>query len=143
MKKTGELYVNNTEANAAAALEKIDEFIGHQPIDRKKMIHLRLLVEETIGMVKAMTGDFMALISMEENEGEYSIKLTVKTEMSREKKSELLSVSTSGKNASARGFMGKIGDIIENGLLNYDNVMKLEQEYGSGYNDYIICIYAR
>ena len=32
--------------------------------------------------------------------------------------------------------MGKIADIIENGLLNYDNVMKLQQEYGGGYIDY-------
>ena len=137
MNKSGELYVNNTEENAAAALQKIDEFIAGQDIDRKKMIHLRLLTEESIGMVKAMTQDFMALISMEEENGEYRIRLTFKTDMNREKKSELLSVATSGKNAAAKGFMGKIGDIIENGLLNYDNVMKLQQEYGGGYSDYI------
>ena len=137
MNRSGELYVNNTEENAAAALKKIDEFIAHQDIDRKKMIHLRLLAEESIGMVKAMTQDFMALFSMEEENGEYHLKLTFKTDMNREKKSELLSVATSGKNAAAKGFMGKIGDIIENGLLNYDNVMKLQQEYGGGYSDYI------
>ncbi len=137
MNRSGELYVNNTEENAAAALQKIDEFIAGQDIDRKEMIHLRLLTEESIGMVKAMTQDFMALISMEEENGEYRIRLTFKTDMNREKKSELLSVATSGKNAAAKGFMGKIGDIIENGLLNYDNVMKLQQEYGGGYSDYI------
>ncbi len=137
MNTSGELYVNNTEENAAAALAKIDEFIAHQDIDRKKMIHLRLLAEESVGMVKAMTQDFMALLSMEEENGEYHVRLTFKTDMNREKKSELLSVATSGKNAAAKGFMGKIGDIIENGLLNYDNVMKLQQEYGGGYSDYI------
>lgn len=137
MNRSAEMYVNNTEENASAALDKIDEFIGRQNIDGKKMIHLRLLAEETIGMVKAMTEDFMALLSMEEENGEYRIKLTVKTDMNKEKKSELLSVSTSGKNAAAKGFMGKISDIIENGLLNYDNVMNLQREYGSGYADYI------
>ncbi len=137
MNRSGELYVNNTEENAAAALTKIDEFIGHQKIDRKKMIHLRLLAEETIGMVKAMTDDFMALMWIEEENGDYRIRLTVKTDMNKEKKSELLSVATSGKNAAAKGFMGKISEIIENGLLNYDNVMKLQEEYGGGYNDYM------
>ncbi|MCR5832168.1 MAG: hypothetical protein K6G67_08530 [Lachnospiraceae bacterium] len=137
MNKSGEMYVNNTEENASAALQKIDEFISHQNIDGKKMLHLRLLAEETIGMVKAMTTDFMALLWVEEEDGVYRIRLTVKTDMNKEKKSELLSVSTSGKNAAAKGFMGKIGEIIENGLLNYDNVMKLQQEYGSGYSDYI------
>ncbi len=137
MNKTGELYVNNTEENAEAALKKIDEFIARQNIDRKKMIHLRLLAEESIGMVKAMAQDFMALLSMEEENGEYHIRMTFKTDMSREKKSELLSVATSGKNAAAKGIMGKVKDVIENGLLNYDNVMKLQQEYGGGYSDYI------
>ena len=88
-------------------------------------------------MVKAMTSDFMALMWVEEEDGVYRIRLTVKTDMDKEKKSELLSVATSGKNAAARGFMGKIGEIIENGLLSYDNVMKLQQEYGSGYTDYV------
>ena len=137
MNKTSELYVNNTEENASAALDKIDEFIARQDIDRKKMIHLRLLAEETIGMVKAMTGDFMALLTMEEEDGQYLIKLMFKTDMNKEKKSELLSVATSGKNAAAKGFMGKVRDVVENGLLNYDNVMKLQQEYGGGYTDYI------
>ncbi len=137
MNKTGELYVNNTEENASEALKKIDEFISGQKIDRRKAIHLRLLAEETIGMVKAMTEDFMALFWMEEEDGQYRLRLTVKTDMDKDKKKDLLSVATSGKNAAAKGFMGKIGDIIENGLLNYDNVMKLQQEYGSGYSDYI------
>ena len=137
MNKSAEMYVNNTEENASAALKKIDEFLVHQDIDRKKTIHLRLLAEETIGMVKAMTSDFMALMWVEEEDGVYRIRLTVKTDMDKEKKSELLSVATSGKNAAARGFMGKIGEIIENGLLSYDNVMKLQQEYGSGYTDYV------
>ena len=137
MNKSAEMYVNNTEENASAALKKIDEFLVHQDIDRKKTIHLRLLAEETIGMVKAMTSDFMALMWVEEEDGVYRIRLTVKTDIDKEKKSELLSVATSGKNAAARGFMGKIGEIIENGLLSYDNVMKLQQEYGSGYTDYV------
>jgi hypothetical protein len=32
--------------------------------------------------------------------------------------------------------MGKLGDVIENGLLNYENIMNLSQEYGGGYVDY-------
>ena len=51
-------------------------------------------------------------------------------------KNELLSVSSTGRNASTKGFMAKIGDIIENGVLNFENVMKLEQQYGTGYVGY-------
>ena len=41
----------------------------------------------------------------------------------------MLSMSSSGKNDLAKGTMGKIKDIIETGLLNYESVMKLQQEY--------------
>ena len=29
--------------------------------------------------------------------------------------------------------MSKISDVVENGLLNYSEVMKLQQQYGTGY----------
>lgn len=137
MNKTEDMYIDNTESRAAAVVEAVDKFIEDQGLTGKKAIHLRLLAEETIGMVKAMTGDFDALFHIEEEDGEYKLKLTLRTNMDIEKKEELLSVSRSGKNAAAKGFMGKMGEIIENGLLNYDFALRLQQEYGSGYVDYL------
>lgn len=136
MNKTTDIFVDSTEERAKEALGEIDNFISVQDIDRKKAIHLRLLAEETIGMIRAMTGDFKAILRMEKKNGEYHVCLTAKTDMDKNKKSSLLSVSSSGKNASAKGFMGKIGEIIENGLLNFDDVMKLRQEYCGDQIDY-------
>jgi hypothetical protein len=87
-------------------------------------------------MVRAMTGNFQAKMTMENEDGENRIRLVVETNMNRDKKDELLSVSTKGKNAAAKGFMGKIREIIENGLLDYDDAMRWEQEYGGGMPDY-------
>jgi hypothetical protein len=56
--------------------------------------------------------------------------------MDQDKKEGLLGVASQKENTLAKGFMGKVGDIIENGLLNYNNVMKLQQEYGGGYVNY-------
>lgn len=137
MNRSDNLYIDHTEESAAKALKMADEFLAIQDINKKTTIRLRLLVEETIGMVKAMTGDFNALFHMEEDNGEFRIVLTCKTLMDKEKKSSLLSVSTSGKNAAAKGFMGKISEIIENGILNFDDVMKLNQQYGGGSVDYM------
>jgi hypothetical protein len=137
MNRSENLYIDHTEESAAQALKMADEFLAIQDINRKTTIRLRLLVEETIGMVKAMTGDFNALFHMEEDNGEFRIVLTCKTLMDKEKKSSLLSVSSSGKNAAVKGFMGKISEIIENGILNFDDVMKLNQQYGGGSIDYM------
>ncbi len=137
MNKTKEIYLNETEASAGLALQMADDFIEPLALDDRKKFHLRLLVEETIGMVKAMAEDFRALFWMEEEGGEYRVRLTVKTDMDIDKKKELLSVSTSGKNEAAKGFMGKIREIIENGLLNFESVMSLEQQYNGGCVEYV------
>ena len=63
------------------------------------------------------------------------MKLTAKTLMDVDKKSTLLDMSSEG-NISVKGFMGKVKDVIENGILGYNNVMKLQQEYGGGYISY-------
>ncbi|MBR5386062.1 MAG: hypothetical protein IK142_00610 [Clostridiales bacterium] len=135
MTKSDQLYIDSTEEKASAAIAVVDEFLSLQNLDRKKAIHLRLLAEEAVGMVKAMTGDFEALFWMEQEDGEYKVKLTVKTDMDREKKEELLSLSTSGDNTAAKGIMGKIREIIENSLLDLDSALRQQSQYG-GNNGY-------
>ena len=135
MTKSDQLYIDSSEEKASAAIEVVDSFLDLQEIDRKKAIHLRLLAEETVGMVKARTGDFEALFWMELDDGEYKVKLTVKTDMDREKKEELLSLSTSGDNTAAKGVMGKIRELIENSLLDLDSALKMQNRYG-GNNGY-------
>ncbi len=135
MTKSDQLYIDSTEEKASAAIAVVDEFLSLQNLDRKKAIHVRLLAEEAVGMVKAMTGDFEALFWMEQEDGEYKIKLTVKTDMDREKKEELLSLSTSGDNTAAKGVMGKIREIIENSLLDLDSALRQQSKFG-GNNGY-------
>ncbi|WP_026518697.1 hypothetical protein [Butyrivibrio sp. MC2021] len=120
------------------SLNRIGGWIGELGLAKRDSLHLRLLTEETLGMVKAMTGDYEAVIWFaKDNDKEASIFLTIKAEdIDLEQKKELIEVSTEKTNAKAKGFMGKIADIIENGLLSYENVCKLQQEYGGGYIDY-------
>lgn len=136
MTRTDKLYIDNTDEKASAAIDMVDEFLDGKDLDRKKKIHLRLLAEETVGMVKAMTGDFEAFFWMEEDNGEYRVKLNLKTDMDREKKEELLSLSTTGENTAAKGFMGRLREVIENSLLDFDSTLKLQQqnEANVGYN---------
>lgn len=136
MTQTDKLYIDNTDEKASAAIDMVDEFLDGKDLDRKKKIHLRLLAEETVGMVKAMTGDFEAFFWMEEENGDYKVKLNLKTDMDREKKEDLLSLSTTGENTAAKGFMGRLREVIENSLLDFDSTLKLQQqnEANVGYN---------
>ncbi|MBR5074202.1 MAG: hypothetical protein IKX26_03115 [Bacteroidales bacterium] len=118
------------------ALDKIDNYLEDLKLGAKDTLHMRLLAEETLGMLGAMAGDYRSLVWFEKDQDVCKLQVIAKTEMDIDKKKEILSVSKSGVNDLAKGFMGKIGDIIENGFLNYENVMKLQQQYGGGYVDY-------
>ena len=96
----------------------------------------KLVFEETLGMLKEMAEDFQAVVWLEKYKKSYCIKLTMKTEIDLNKKNELLSLSTDHKNDSVKGFMDKVGDVIQNGLLGYENTVKLSQQYGGGYVNY-------
>ena len=89
-----------------------------------------------VGMLKELTGEYEAVVWFERYEKECCIRMTAKTEMDTEKKTDLLGMSTSGRNASAKGFMDKLADVVESGLMGYDEVMKLQQKYGGGMVSY-------
>ena len=130
-----ELYVNNTEARTEEALAMVDRYVEDEGLGGKQAIHLRLVVEETLGMFAAMTGEYDALLKLDKDDKGYQVILEAKTDMDIEKKRELLSVSSSGKNAAAVGFMAKVREVYENAIADYEETVKLAREYG-GYVNY-------
>ena len=98
-----------------AEVEKVTTYNG---LEDKKALRLRLLAEELCGMlpglVENFSGDFWA-----ENDGDnYELHVELKAEdMTIELRDELISVSKSGKNAAAKGVMGKIRAVAETMLL--------------------------
>lgn len=126
---TTPIFVTDDVESLTRAYEKIDDNVSELGLQRKDGLHMKLLFEETLGMMKEMTGAFDAIIWAEKYDGVCLLKLIGNTKMDADKKHDILSVSSSGGNALARGFMGKIKDIIETGVLNYESVAKLEQKY--------------
>ncbi len=142
--ETTKITITTQNAMDSAMLEKVDALMQKEvQLAPKDTLHTRLLIEETLGMLKAMTGEYAATLWLElpgyveEGKTDNSVKLHVEavSHMDINKKKELLSVAKGGKNTYARGFMFKLGDMIENGILNYENAMALEQKYGLGYVD--------
>ncbi|MCR5776809.1 MAG: hypothetical protein K6G84_05235 [Lachnospiraceae bacterium] len=117
-------------------LEHADKVISTLELDRKGALHTRLIFEETVGMLRNMAGEYEADMWFEKDEESLSLKLTAKTRMDYEKKNELLSIATDKKNKNVKGFMDKVSDIIQNGILNYEYVLNLTQEYGGGCVNY-------
>ncbi len=129
-------FIDSDKIEDKRMYEKAEVLIDDLELSPKDALHMKLLFEETLGMLKALTADYHVAIWFEKYRHECCIKVTGKTEMDQEKKSGLLGVASREGNTLVKGFMGKVGDVIENGMLNYSNVMKLQQQYGGGSLNY-------
>ena len=129
-------FVDSDKIDDGVLFDKADELIEDLELSPRDAIHMKLLFEEVVGMLKALTAKYHAAIWFEKYKHECCIKVSGKTEMSQYKKEGLLEVASEKKNTLVKGFMDKVTDVIENGLLNYENVMKLQQTYGGGVVNY-------
>ena len=101
-----------------SVLSEVEKVTAYNGLEDKKALRLRLLAEELCGMlpglVKNFSGDFWA----ENNGDNYDLHVELKAkDMTIELRDELISVSKSGKNAAAKGVMGKIRAVAETMLL--------------------------
>ncbi len=127
---TERVYVRNDTEGFDKALETVDEFAGKLGLSKKKAMHLRLLTEEMLGMVRSIAGEFQAYFHAEDEGDKCTLHLEAELNMDPDKRREFIAASTSGKNEAAKGIMGKIRDLIEVGMENYDEVGKLQVQYG-------------
>ena len=74
-------------------------------------------------MVKATVKDFYGQIWFVAEDGRCEIHLEATADMDAEKKQELIAVSSSGKNAAARGFMATLGEVISGAVHNMGRTM--------------------
>ena len=56
--QTDKIMVYSNGTGMEAALKEAEHFAQYQDLDHKSTLRLRLLAEETLGMVKAITGAY-------------------------------------------------------------------------------------
>ena len=129
--KTDVIQVNSRGQGFDRALEETARFAAWVGADHKKALQLRLLAEETLGMIRAITGAFEADFWIESTRsGACLLHLDAETIMDLSKKPDLIAISTTKKNAAAEGFMGKVWNLIENSLYQTNEIGRLQADYG-------------
>ena len=111
--KTDVITVSSKGARMGSALEQAEKVASYKDLSPKGALHLRLLTEEMMGMMRSITGETEGQFWIEDQDGEYQLHLQVATRLSSEKREQLLAVSASGKNESAKGLMGRIRDFFD------------------------------
>jgi len=118
--KSDVVKVTNAGEGIDAALHAASASADYRGLAKKDAIRLRLLAEETLGMVRQITGEAAADFWIESEGERFELHLMAHPVVSGKMRRELLSASTSGKNEAAKGFMGKIRDIIDRALAAED-----------------------
>ena len=118
--QTDKIRVASNGSGREQALLEAEKYAQYGGLGKKDALQLRLLTEETLGMVTAIAEDFDADFWIENAEtGVCRLHLIANTDMNYAKKKDLVAVSTSGRNEAAKGFMGRIRELIEN-VLTYE-----------------------
>ena len=113
--KTDVIPVSSKGSQLETALRQADQVASYKGLTRKNALHLRLLTEEMMGLVRSITGETEGEFWIEDANGVYQLHLKVSTRMNSSKREKLLSAATTGKNESARGLMGRLRDFIDQG----------------------------
>ncbi len=111
--KTDVIVISNDGNNMEAVLDQVDALAAYRSLSPKNAMHLHLLAEETLAMMRAITGDISGEFWIEAQDDVYALHLKVDTLTDAHRREQLLSASTTGKNEATRGFMGKIRALFQ------------------------------
>jgi hypothetical protein len=127
--KTDVITVSSQGTRMETALEQVDKVTAYKGLTGKNALHLRLLAEEMMSLMRSVTGAGEGLFWIEDDKNEYRLHLQVNTRLTGEEREKLLEVSSSGKNESAKGLMGRLRDFFDwnsdEDLANYSGPLMM------------------
>jgi len=102
------IAITSSGENMGAALDVARRVAAYGDLVPKNALHLRLLAEEMMGLMRSIAGEVKGKFWIEAEDDVYQLHLKVDAALSKEKRRELLAASTSGTNEATRSFMGKL-----------------------------------
>jgi len=106
------ISITSSGENLRAALDLSRRVAAYSNLSTKNALHLRLLAEEMLSMMRSITGEVKGKFWIEAEEDEYQLHLIVDSALTKEKRLQLLSTSTSGRNEATRSLMGRLRDFF-------------------------------
>ncbi|MBR4961698.1 MAG: hypothetical protein IKY52_12450 [Clostridia bacterium] len=151
--KSTVIKIKHDSDNLSDILKETQKTAAYAGIDAKKTLRLRLLAEELTGMLKELSGDYSGEFWLEQEELKFALitDIYVNEVMDNKTKKGFIDVSSSKKNAAAKGIMGKIRDVVENmmyaenaafssdgALAQIETAMMLGAEAQCGYTGVVV-----
>ncbi len=111
--KTDIITITSKGGNMERALLEAEKTAVYKGLSQKNKLHLRLLTEEMLGMMRSIAGEVEGKFWIEDEDSVFQLHLKVNTGLNEKKREKLISASTSGKNEASKGLMGKLRSFFE------------------------------
>ena len=107
------IRVDNQGDGFAGAIQETQKICACAGLNTKDSLRLQLCAEEMLSMARSVTGEMKASFWLE-NEGRlFTLHMSTKTVMDKEKRYQLISASSSRRNEAANTFLGRLRDAFE------------------------------
>ena len=107
------IVVSSDGSNMDKVMQETEKVAVYKELSKSGALHLRLLTEEMLGMMRSIAGKTDACFWIEDEEGVFQLHLQADTYIDLEQRKKLISASKSGKNEASKGLMGKIRSFFE------------------------------
>ncbi|MBQ9264392.1 MAG: hypothetical protein IJ189_09315 [Clostridia bacterium] len=114
--KSDVIMINNAGKGFESAVAETRKVAEYKHLSGKDVLHLELMTEEMLSLVRSVTGEMQASFWLETEGKQFDLHLTTKTVMDKEKRYLLISSASSRKNEAARTFLGYLRNAFEEAM---------------------------
>jgi len=111
--KTDIIRIDNQGNGFSEAMNQTVKIAEYNSLNPKDSIHLQIMTEELLSLVRSITGSLNASFWIENDARYYELHLSTRSDLTKEKRTMLLQSATSGKNEAASSFIGRLRDFLE------------------------------
>ena len=126
------IYVNSDGTGLEEVKQHAAKLAALRGLTEKQTLTLQLLAEETVGMLRGLTGEHKAGFYIETDGLRFRLYLSTNTTMNASLRRKLLSASSSGVNTAARGVGGRLRDLFERIIEPGENYLESGTVWGWG-----------
>ena len=112
------IHLDSRGSGFREAVEETRKVAEFKELNSTDTLQLMLLTEEMLSLARSVTGEMEADFRIENENMRYQLIMTTSTELTQEKRNELISVSSQNRNEYARSFLGRLRNIWDQALLS-------------------------
>ena len=116
--KSNTILINSALRDFEDAVKETKKVAQYENLGKKEAIQLELITEEMMSLILSLTGETIVSFWIESEGKKFTLHLSTKTVMDREKRSLLISASSSRTNEAAKTFLGRLRDMFEEAMAS-------------------------